>query len=177
MSGAMRILDPAKASYSWTTYGMTPAATPTDVVVVKGAALTLIKVRRILISGLATVAGDLPFDLIRRSAVNTGGTKATAVTPVKRDLDDGAAAAAVDLYTANPSALGTAVGTLLSRNLALIVAGAAKDRAELFFGLHGLKPIHLSSATDFLAINFKGGSLPTNAKLDFEIDWTEESVS
>jgi hypothetical protein len=56
-------------------------------------------------------SSNVVVSLIRRSALDTGGTKST-MTLVKSDTNDGAANTLVDAYTAVPTP-GTAVGTML----------------------------------------------------------------
>ncbi|TXH10396.1 MAG: hypothetical protein E6R03_15480 [Hyphomicrobiaceae bacterium] len=171
---AVNILEPSRPTFSGAILALAPAATPTDIVTLQGAAGKIIRVHRIVISGLATTAGKLSFQLIRRSAANTAGTSA-AVTAAARDpLTDGAASAVLTKYTANPSALGTAVATLEARKLLLALAASSPDRLEFVFGRHGDKFLKLNGTSDYLAINCNGDTLPAGASLDINLEWSEK---
>lgn len=169
---SVRVLEASVPSFRYSSYDNTPAATPTDLLTLKGAAGKIIKVRRIVISGIATTAGNLPISIIKRTAANTGGTS-TAPTPAKADSGDSAAAAAVlALYTANPSGLGAGT-TLVARRVFFNLTTAQLDRAVFEFGKDGGKPIYLRGASEWLAINGNGAALPAGCKIDFDIEWTE----
>src|SRR5216684_7916632 len=87
--------------YRYAVVGITPAATPTDVLVIQGAAGIVTRIKSIKLNGVATANGNMPVQLIRRSAANTGGTS-TAPVPGKVDSGDAAAATSVlSQYSAN----------------------------------------------------------------------------
>lgn len=175
MGNTVRILENGLASFSVAVAGITPAATPTDVLLLKGAANKVISVRRIWLSGLATTAGQMIANLIRRSADNTAGTRAAVVGAPREGAGyDGAAAATFYAYSANASGLGAAVGTALgAKRLGFQLAAGIPHSVEWRPGENGMKPIKLLSATDFLAINFGGAAVPAGGILDYEIEWTE----
>lgn len=169
---SVRVLEASVPSFSYSAIGLTPAATPTDIVVLKGAVGKIIKVRRIFISGIATTQGQMTVSVVKRTAANTGGTK-TSPTPGKNDSNDQLAAAGIlDVYTANPSGLGAGT-TIKSRRLSFNLAANQPDRLEWVLGRGGEKPIYLNGASEFLAINLGGGALPAGGVLDVEIEWTE----
>src|ERR1700688_4907112 len=60
------------------------AATPTDVLVIQGSATRTVRIKSIMLSGYANVAGQLVFTVVRRSSANSGGT-ASPRTPLLRD--------------------------------------------------------------------------------------------
>lgn len=157
--------------YSYSSSANTPAAAPTDVLVLQGSASKLIRVRKIMVSGLATTAGQLVCNLIRRSAANTGGTSTTPAG-VSLHPGNGTATGVVWLYTANPSALGSAVGTLLSFRVNMGVATAIGPQVQ--FDFRGTQGIVLRGTSDYLAFNFGGGTVPAGGVLDFNIIWSEE---
>ncbi len=169
---SVRVLEASVPSFTYSAIGLVPAATPTDLVVLRGAVGKIIKVRRVFVSGIATTQGQMTVSLIKRTAANTGGTK-TSPTPGKNDTNDTlAAAAALDLYTANPSGLGAGV-TLKSRRISLNLAANQPDRIEWVLGRGGEKPIYLSGVNEALALNLGGGALPAGGVFDYEIEWTE----
>lgn len=158
------------ACYVYSVVGATPAATPTDIITLTGSASKLIRVRKIILGGLATAAGSLIISLIRRSTAASGGTS-TAPTPLKMRNGDVAATATVALYTANPT-VGTAVGTLQSVRVPLQLTAAMAQPVQLDFA--ETPGICLQGTSDILAINGAGGTVPTNGVLDIAIYWTEE---
>lgn len=173
MSGPVRLLEGGNASFHLGLFDTTPAATPTDLLLLKGAANRVFKIRRILVSGIATTAGDLPILLIKRTADNTAGTRAAQSAGKADSADASASALQAFLYTVNASSLGASAGTLRARRLFLNLATAAKSQVEFVFGNSWSKPIYLRGASEYLAINANGAALPAGAKLDFEVDWTE----
>ena len=170
---SVRVLESGRVSYGFAVSGVAPAATPTDVLVLRGATNKIIRVRRLFVGGFAaTTAGVMLASIIKRSAANTGGT-ATNPAAVPLDSGDAVAGAQLALYSANPTGLGAAVGTVKSRRVFLNLATAIQDRIEWFWSDVGAKPFQLNSANEYLALNFGGGAVPAGGALDFELEWTE----
>jgi len=166
--------DPARAAYGYSVFGMTPAATATDVLTLSGSATKIVRVRQVVISGIATSAGNIPIAIHRRTAANTGGTSTTP-TPAQRDSTDDAATAVLRQYSANPTGLGTSLGPIDGGRLAIPTAtSGALDRFVAQYSWLNEKGPVLRSATDFFAINLNGATLPTGLALDIGIWWTEE---
>ena len=150
---------------------ITVAASATDIAVLPGSATTTVVITRVLISGLQTTAGLIDVLLIKRSAANTGGTS-TALTAVPHDATDVAATAAPLLYTANPTGLGAAVGTL--RRNSLFVGQSTSTNETLLdyeFGDKG-KPITLAGVAQMLAINLNGVTV-TGGVFNVTFEWFE----
>lgn len=156
---------------------ITPAASPSDVFTIAGSATMTIFVKKIKVNG--QTADTSLVQLIRRRTANTGGTS-TNPTPVANDSDDqGNATATLTAYTANPSALGTAVGTMDAQ----YVTGAAssssatdalpmmRDFGDILYD----KPITLRGATDVLAVNLNGTSGIT--PIAVAVEWTEAGAN
>lgn len=166
--------EPMRGSYSTFISALVPAALATDVVTIQGSATKIIRVRSILITGLATAASNLQVMVNRRSSANTGGT-ATHPTFTQRDNLDDAPTAVLSAYTANPSALGTLVG--LQDGGRLNVAPAANgpiDRMLLQYGWINDKAPVLRGVADFLCIGLGGAAVPAGCVLDFNIVVSEE---
>ena len=53
-----------------------PASSATDVVVIQGSSTKTVRIRRIVLAGVAGSAAGIEVSLIRRSAGDTGGTSA-----------------------------------------------------------------------------------------------------
>lgn len=174
-NGMLRVsADGVKATYRYFSSDNTPAATPTDVFTITGSASKTIRIKKIVLGGKAGTAGHFVWLLIRRSTANTGGTS-TAPAGLKHDTNDPTAAATLALYTVNASPLGTTVGTVRGGRLFHNLATAQPDRLVWDFSTNQDKALILRGATDILAINGAGGTLPASATLDIEIEWEEDA--
>jgi hypothetical protein len=147
----------------------------TDAIIINGSATKTIKVTKVGYYAIASSALVLPILFIKRRVANTGGTS-SAATAVPLDSNNAAATAVVTLYTANPSALGAAVGTILSDSIAVPTALAltANDESSFEFGLGiGRQPIVLRGTAQGLAINLSATAI-TSGVLTYYLQWTEE---
>jgi hypothetical protein len=164
----------AKATYGVSGLLNTPAATTTDFLTITGSATKTVRIKRIALSGAATTAGSLLISLVRRSTANSGGTS-TAPTRVQHDTADAAPTATVALYSANPTAVGTAVGNIHGGRLFLNVATTATpDRLVFEFSTRNDEAIVLRGTGQILAVNFNAFAVPAGGAVDFDIEWTEE---
>jgi hypothetical protein len=148
-----------------------PAASATDVLTIIGSASTTVMVTRVVISGTQTTGGLVLTKLIKRTAVNTGGTSG-AVTSAKHETADAAATAVVNNFSANPSGLGAGVTV---RSQAVPVPGVTATTSDIVvfdFGDKG-KPIVLAGVAECLAINLNGVTV-TGGSLNIDIEFTEE---
>jgi len=161
----------------------TPAATPTDMVTITGSATKTVRVVSLILSTTNTAAGSQQFLLIKRSTADTTGTF-VAATAVPVDSANAAATSVVGHYTANPGALGTAVGTIITIRRAspaavpASFAGVAEDA-----GFDFLEParrslldqvVTLRGAAQNLAVNFAGAALVAGQTHAYTITWIEE---
>jgi hypothetical protein len=163
-----------KAVYAYAATGITPAATPTDLVTLYGAASKIITVKKIRVHGLVpTTAGTMIVEIVKRTAANTAGTSTTP-TPAKIDSADGAASAVLTQYSANASGLGTGI-SIAAKPLNMGVPGAA-GVVEFDFCLNQEKPLKLKAATQGVAINFGGAAVPASGTLGYSIVWEEEAA-
>lgn len=154
-------------------FQIAPAATPTDVFQIIGAANRIVEITKVVIGGVKTTAGQMLASLIKRSAANTGGT-ATNPTAVPLNSGDAAAAAVISNYSANPAGLGAAVGSIVSRRFPIGQATSLIAPSEIDFEKRG-KPVTLLSAAEALCLNLDGTTL-TGGTLDVEIEWKEITV-
>ena len=166
-----------KPTFRYTAIDITPVATATDVLVLKGSATKIVRVTRASILGSATGASIYDLYLTKRTTANTGGTS-TAPTATSSDTLDGAATATLALYTANPSALGT--GTLLEGSKVYLPAGSTPAGAatvrEFEFGTRNEKAPVLRGVAQSIAFNFAGQAVPAGASLYLMIEWTEDTI-
>lgn len=166
--------EPLKAAYNLFMPAITPAAIPTDIFTVQGSASKVIRVRSIIITGTAISAANVMVFLNRRSTVNTGGTFAPQ-TMVKRDSSDQAQTAIINLYSANPTSLGTLIGVADGGRLNIApAANGSIDRMALQYGWYNDKAIVLRGASDILAFGLNGAALPAGAQFDVSICISEE---
>jgi hypothetical protein len=152
---------------SWATPG-----TPTELAVLQGSDTKTIKVRRVLLTATAASATNVQVDMIRRSTTNTGGTL-NSVTPAKLDTVDPAPTALFNYYTANPSGLGTSLGTLRTVTFGAVSSTSASitPSQEYTFGELNSKPLVLRGSGDFLAFNSAQGA---SYNMRLSVEWTEE---
>jgi hypothetical protein len=166
--------DSTLATYVASTKLLSVASVPTDILTIVGSATKKVRITRIIISGQQSGGSNVFFQVIKRSALDTGGTSAT-VTAVPYDSGDAAATAVVKAYTANPTGLGTAVGNVAGLNL--LIPGNTTQSNQPFVMEWGTpqntKALVLNNATENLAINLNGVTMGGSA-LDITVEWTEE---
>jgi hypothetical protein len=154
----------------------TPPATPTDMMIIEGSATKTIRVLRVEVNGTSTANSLNKIFIIKRSTADTTGTfVADAATP----FDSGFAATTVNRvghFTANPGALGTAVGTGMAGLVlcGVTATGGVNDRLVFAFGDIIGAPITLRGVAQCLAVNFNGAALPAGLVITITIYWTEE---
>ena len=180
---AGRVVAPQSKRTYFVTNTFTPPATPTDMVTIFGAAGKIITVVSFRITTTNTAAGSQQWFLIKRSGTNTGGTF-VAGTSVPARATDGAGNATVGHYTANPSALGAAVGNVNIKRYASPVAVPATFAGIVQDAGHDMlqhmpnslldKPITLEAATEGLCLNFNGAALVAGQTHAYQIVYTEE---
>lgn len=152
-----------------------PAATPTDVFLIKGSATKLVRVREIVITGTNTLNTNIAMSIIKRSTDDTGGTSSTlSATPM--DSTSAAATATVRSYSANPT-VGTQVGTPVRSQyifLPALTSQNAIEKADLVFGSNASQAVVLRGASECLAVNLGGAMIGGTTSLSIRIEWTEE---
>ena len=144
-----------------------------------GSATKTVKITRLTVSATASTAAAI-FDLClnRQTAVDTGGTAATAATILKAVVADGSAtAAAPAFYTAGPTA-GTTTGTQWSAKLYAPITSTGSTGGPVIevVGVPGRasKPITLSGTTDIVALTLNGATPANATSFDIHVEWTEE---
>jgi len=160
-----------KGTYAIAAVGVTPAATPTDVVTVYGSATKTVRIKQVIVNGLATTAGTMDVSLVKRTAANTAGTS-TAPTIAQFDSTDAAATATAAQYSVNPTSVGAGVA-LATKKLNMGVAGST-GTIEFNFANRNDKALILRGTAQGLAINFNGGTVPTGGALSYSVEWEEE---
>ncbi len=159
-------------TYSAVAPAIVAASAATDIFTITGSASKIIMIKKIRISGTQTTAGVGLIQLIKRSAVNTGGTSAT-ITGVPHDASNFVATATIRSYTANPSALGAAIGTIRADRVYISSVTSVESPLEYIFGEVQSQHIHLRSATDVLSVNLNGATFAGNT-FTCTVEWSEE---
>jgi len=164
----------------------TPAATPTDLVTIYGSATKTVRVVSLKLTTTNTAAGSQEYFIIKRSAANTGGTF-VAGTAVPLDSNNVAATATAGHYTANPSGLGAAVGTIATFRVASPVAkpatfaGIVQDAGYDFLAISQAgkgsfmdQAVTLRGTAQGLVVNFNGAALVAGQTHAYTLLWMEE---
>ena len=171
--------DLTKAAYFYSGLAFAAVATPTDIIQIQGSATKTVRIKRIKLAGAATAAGNMPAQLFRRSAADSGGgTVLTAITAGKLDTTDANATAVIStIGTANPGALGAQVGgQLRSGRIQMTALGSGVAIQELIweFGFR-YKACILRGTSDFICINLNGAAIPAGGVIDWEIVTEEDN--
>lgn len=168
-----QITDNKETAYCGSTPIFTTAASATDIFNFKGSSTKTIYVRRIYWrQSNYAVAGNHSAYLVKRSTANSGGTS-SAITAVPLDSNFSSATASGVYYTANPSSLGTSVGTIAHTWLLGSSGPINQPGMALFDSTKGGSPIVLRGTSESVSVNFNGvtDALGTSAVVD--IEWSE----
>jgi len=163
-----------KPTYSATAI-LSPAATANDVCLLRGSATKTLKVRRVIVGGVASAAVSEPVSIIKHSSAPVGGTT-TVMTAVPYDSASSAATGLADIYTANATSPGVVVGALADVYLQFGVTTASFPAYAYTFGELG-SPAVLRGVAQTLAVNLGGGTKPTGLLLSCTFEWTEDNDS
>ena len=160
-----------KPTYSSTAI-VVPAASATDVCTLFGSATKNVRVRRVIVGGVASVVQTEEIGIVKRSTIDTGGTQ-TIGTSIPYDSGSAAATAVTEWFTANPT-LGTLVGALVDFNITWgnLTTGVGSGTREVLFGQLG-SPVVLRGAAQQIAVNLNGNTL-VSGKVTCTFEWTEE---
>lgn len=153
-----------------------PAATPTDIFTITGNAETNTYVTGMGFSTIQTTEGVNPWQLIKRSSANVGGTSAS-IAEVPFNSKGPNSESTVTVYTANPT-VGTGVGNIWtgyidSPELTPTETGDSYAGINFnFLEMYG-SPIALLSANELIALNFNGNALPAGLQVLAWFSWYE----
>jgi hypothetical protein len=159
-----------KATYSYATASITPAATPTELFNISGATGKVIRIKKIAMDLSSTVSGKINVALIKRSTAASGGTSASGSVN-KFDSSDVTASASILSFTGNPT-----VGTTTSIAEVFAVPSAANPVPVVRDYSTRNDESMVLRVGEYLGINGLGSALPNaDARINFTIEWTEES--
>jgi hypothetical protein len=174
LTGAVRTVGKTKATYSCAPASIALASACTDAMTISGSATKTIRVIRIQVMGIKTTAGQELVMIEKRSTANTGGTfTAGVITP--HDSTNPAVTATVNVYTANPTALGALVGFVRSARVFWPAVLSVTAPSILVYDFTSLpdQGIVLRGTAETLAINLQSGTVAGDIMFP-SIDWTEE---
>lgn len=166
-----------KATYIAGFTSVASAANATDLITIVGSATKIIRIKRVVISAIATDDSNAVIQLVKRSTNNTGGTS-TSLNRVPLDSQNAAATATVRAYTANPT-LGTLVGLLASSRLQIGVLAPANNSNtpsnpnELFRSNGRGQDIVLRGTSEIASINLNAVTI-AGGLFSGCIEWVEE---
>lgn len=148
------------------------ANSATDVFTISGSATKTVKIYRVLFYLTATTGSNATFIGLKRSSLNTGGTSTTP-TKVPFDSTNDAATAVVRSYTANPTALGSLVGNMLTFGVYVSGGGTIGSNPFSLLIENTTQPIILRGLNELFAVNMAGATFSGNSARATVI-WTEE---
>lgn len=163
-------------SYRFSVSAFAPVATPTDFLVIQGSAAKTLHIKRIALQGAATAAGNMPVQLMRRSAADTTTCVLTAVAAAKKDISDPASVSTVSTVgTANCGSLGTSAGVLGAGRLEMTALGTGVAINPLVweFATRLDKSLLVRGVADFVVLNLSGAAIPAGGVIDFEVEIEE----
>ena len=162
-----------KATYSVAAAAYAGYASATDIACLVNSTTRIGRLVRVGVSGRATAATAFDILLIKRAALDTGGTPTTLTNGPHDSLDAASSLAAVT-YAAAPTITST-VATLRAQQTILIPAGtaAAYNPVEFLFGVTNDKSILLRQ-NQAACLNMNSVSAPAGMALNIEWKWTEE---
>jgi len=153
-----------------------------DYLTIAGSASKTIRISKIVVGGQNSAAQTYRgVNILRRSAVDTGGTPATP-TIVARDINNGTPAATVTTFFAAVPTGGTLTGTLDSCRILLAQTATTfnvPDVCSFTYGVNDDQMTVLRGATDVVAVNFNASANgvvapATTDFLDIDLEWAEE---
>ena len=152
---------------------MTPAATATDIFIIRGSATKIIRVTRVEVVISATAAGVVDVLIKKHTIANTAGTSAAAVPTLHDSNDPPTPAATLLQYSANPTV--DASATVIRASKAGISAASGMDVLAWTFGDRWVKPIALRGIAQELAINLNGDALLAGELIAYSVEWFEDN--
>ena len=166
--------DPMRGTYSTFLTNVVPAASPTDILTIQGSKSKIIRLRQIIVTGVATAASNVQIFITKRSTSNTGGTSAPQSLVAHDSLDD-PASAVLALYTANPTGLGTSLGVTDGGRLNLApAANGGIDRLLFQYGWLNDKAPLLNGPNEYYALGLAGSAMPAGGSFDISVNISED---
>lgn len=167
--------EPERPTYRAFVFGLAPTGVVNDLVALGGATGKLIRLKSLIVSGVATAASNIPIYLFKRTAGYTGGT-ATAITKTAADTTDPVSAVTLNHYASGAPTAGAGAMMDGARLNIAPAANGSIDRFMFQYTWQNDKAPNLRSATEFLALGLNGFTMPAGGNLDVSLAWTEEDI-
>lgn len=155
----------------------TAAAAPTTVCSIFGSSTKLLYVYKVRVNTTQTTAGNNTWFLLKKSAIDGGGTSTNLV---RISLDSGVSnvdsGASVKTWTVNPALPGASLGAIRVASIFAPAAATASGQSpyEFDFTPNGnWKPIVLRSAAEGVALSFQGVAAPAGLSVSCDFLWGE----
>lgn len=150
------------------------ASSATQILSLYGSASKTVRITRIELSSYATATGTVPLQIIKHSAVASGGTSG-AGTAVPHDSGNAAATGTVLAYTANPTP-GASVGNIVFNEWSIPALSASAfggNPVKFDFTTRNGQGIVLRGTAQGISVQLSGASLAGQV-VGYTIEWTEE---
>jgi hypothetical protein len=167
------ITEEKRATYSAAISALALVTSATDFFTISGSLNKTIIVKRIRFSATAPGTAQIIISLLKRSTLNAGGTS-TTLTNVPHDTTNPPATAVVKTYTANPSSLGTLVGSIREVLYTAVASGSnlISDIREFTFGQEEDQGLVIRGPFEMYAFNFNAQAVSGSA-FNVSIEWRE----
>ena len=170
-------------TYSTTAFGLVPASAPTDVFCIGNSTSRSVSIKEIDIGGYATTAITVPFSILRRQALNTGGTIASGTASAASNVavnvtsNPSPYTAQVSSYTANPTIVDTNPTYFRNFLISLPLSSAVVNPQQIVFGDAGTDTYVqaadlLKGVTGEICVNM-GATTVAGGNLSINATWTE----
>lgn len=168
-------------TYSAVALALPPAASATDIACIAGSATKTVYINWVGISGTAGTLITAPVTLLRRAAVDTGGTAATttanwANTIAENDTNNPTPTATLISYSANPTINDASPTYLRSRNVTFPTTASGTVLVPIVWEWDttsfGERPT-LRGTAEQICVNLNSVSVSSGV-LQLSIEWTEE---
>lgn len=155
--------------------------TITDIACIAGSATKTVYINFVGVSGTAGTLTTTPVTLLRRAAVDTGGTPATttanwANTIARNDTRDPTATATLISYSANPTINDTSPTYLRSRNVTFPTIASGTVLVPIVWEWDttsfGERPT-LRGTSEQICVNLNSATVSSGV-LQLTVEWTEE---
>lgn len=165
------LVDGTKATYSATITNLPSTTLATDIFTLTGSATKIVRISRIALSGVQTTGSQINVICLRRSTANTGGST-VSLAAIRMDTTSPAATATGLGYTTNPT-VGTLVGNIRTRKVAVAAASGNSDEMIIDFGTRNGQAVVLRGINEVFAVNLNSVTVSGSA-FNIAIEWTEE---
>ena len=177
-----------KTTYSAAFYGLVPAASATDVLCIAGSTSKTVRLQRMVLTGSAGTAVNVPINIVRRVSLNTGTVALTTYNPnntiAKRDTTSATATATLSSFNTtggNPTIVDTSPTYLDTGVLILPLTSSAGLGSPLIFDwsrdIENLLQVPTiapaATVVGEICANFTSVSI-TSGVVNGSITWTEE---